>query len=414
LYEKRVPLGVRRARHSAGATWVAHRAVRVGMHKSDKAPEPTMEEILASIRKIIAEEPIGSRPGPSPSSGDGSETAVSESKGLGRGSDPVLPLPSRNDDPSDDRAYSVEEALSELMDGTPQRRAAAGREEPAVKPPAEEEKRGSWLFGRQPSPPSGTQQQSSSGGSGLLGGGLLGQLGGGRQAPERNASERGADSPRAESPSAPASQPAGTHPSAERSRDAGRSGLADFLSRPFGQANEIPKPSAPRFPAPESEANAANPAGQAPSSVATPRPGAPADVHRPAASPLGTALPAGQRPDTMGALGLGTSRPAPSPESDRSEKVVRASEAPRVKEVAPGEPSPEPARASGSAATTPVQSPAASTSQPRTLEDAVADLLRPMLREWLDSNLPRIVERALRAEMAERAKAQNSGGNTRS
>lgn len=35
------------------------------------------------------------------------------------------------------------------------------------------------------------------------------------------------------------------------------------------------------------------------------------------------------------------------------------------------------------------------------MEDAVADLLRPMLRTWLAENMPRIVERALRREMLE-------------
>lgn len=36
----------------------------------------------------------------------------------------------------------------------------------------------------------------------------------------------------------------------------------------------------------------------------------------------------------------------------------------------------------------------------RSLEDAVMHLLRPMLREWLDDNLPRIVEDAVRREVA--------------
>jgi hypothetical protein len=31
----------------------------------------------------------------------------------------------------------------------------------------------------------------------------------------------------------------------------------------------------------------------------------------------------------------------------------------------------------------------------------VAELLRPMLREWLDANMPRIMEKALRIEVAE-------------
>ncbi len=39
--------------------------------------------------------------------------------------------------------------------------------------------------------------------------------------------------------------------------------------------------------------------------------------------------------------------------------------------------------------------------QPRTLEDVVTEMLRPMLREWLEANMPRIVENALRIEVSE-------------
>ena len=34
------------------------------------------------------------------------------------------------------------------------------------------------------------------------------------------------------------------------------------------------------------------------------------------------------------------------------------------------------------------------------MEDTVAELLRPMLRQWLDANMPRVVEKALRVELA--------------
>lgn len=34
----------------------------------------------------------------------------------------------------------------------------------------------------------------------------------------------------------------------------------------------------------------------------------------------------------------------------------------------------------------------------RSLEDTVAELLKPMLREWLDSNMPRIIAKALTPE----------------
>ena len=47
----------------------------------------------------------------------------------------------------------------------------------------------------------------------------------------------------------------------------------------------------------------------------------------------------------------------------------------------------------------------------RTLEDTVAELLRPMLRQWLSDNMPRIVEKALRIEVAQ---SLRPGGKTRS
>jgi cell pole-organizing protein PopZ len=35
----------------------------------------------------------------------------------------------------------------------------------------------------------------------------------------------------------------------------------------------------------------------------------------------------------------------------------------------------------------------------RTLDDIVKDMLRPMLKSWLDDNLPTLVERLVRAEI---------------
>jgi cell pole-organizing protein PopZ len=35
----------------------------------------------------------------------------------------------------------------------------------------------------------------------------------------------------------------------------------------------------------------------------------------------------------------------------------------------------------------------------RTLEDLVKEMLRPMLKSWLDDNLPSLVERIVRAEI---------------
>ena len=48
--------------------------------------------------------------------------------------------------------------------------------------------------------------------------------------------------------------------------------------------------------------------------------------------------------------------------------------------------------------------PASAAEPTRTMEDTVAELLRPMLRQWLDTNMPRVVEKALRVELAASAK----------
>jgi uncharacterized protein len=39
------------------------------------------------------------------------------------------------------------------------------------------------------------------------------------------------------------------------------------------------------------------------------------------------------------------------------------------------------------------------------IEDTTADLLRPMLRQWLSDNMPRMVEKALSIELAESVKS---------
>ncbi len=126
-------------------------------------------------------------------------------------------------------------------------------------------------------------------------------------------------------------------------------------------------------------------------------------------------------------------KPAPPPPPSVLETFVPAAESapePRKPEVRASEPraseppqAPEPpwlvipSRAPDQvrAAETPPQSPRDETDLPSTLpatasesaldrhmEDAVADLLRPLLKTWLAENMPKIVERALRREMTER------------
>lgn len=62
------------------------------------------------------------------------------------------------------------------------------------------------------------------------------------------------------------------------------------------------------------------------------------------------------------------------------------------------------------AAEAPVQSVAAVHQPIDSIENATADLLRPMLRQWLAENMPRMVEKALHIEVAESVKAQRKSG----
>jgi cell pole-organizing protein PopZ len=40
----------------------------------------------------------------------------------------------------------------------------------------------------------------------------------------------------------------------------------------------------------------------------------------------------------------------------------------------------------------------------RTLEDAVTDMLRPMLEKWVEANMPRLMEKALRGDLSKSSK----------
>ena len=87
--------------------------------------------------------------------------------------------------------------------------------------------------------------------------------------------------------------------------------------------------------------------------------------------------------------------PDPAPSTDF---IPIAPIAPAPVVMAPVEhvPPPVPASVPHEAATTPAA--------PAPIEDSTADLLRPMLRQWLAENMPRMVEKALHIEVAESVK----------
>ena len=45
--------------------------------------------------------------------------------------------------------------------------------------------------------------------------------------------------------------------------------------------------------------------------------------------------------------------------------------------------------------------PSSMDASPRTLEDSIKDMLRPMLRQWLDENMARVLTTALKDELRE-------------
>ena len=80
-----------------------------------------------------------------------------------------------------------------------------------------------------------------------------------------------------------------------------------------------------------------------------------------------------------------------------------ASAIPLTPVVDPAQPAYRPQPIAASAALAPQAAPAAGGAS-RTLEDAVADMLRPMLQQWVAENMPRIIEKALRVEVAQTVK----------
>lgn len=127
-------------------------------------------------------------------------------------------------------------------------------------------------------------------------------------------------------------------------------------------------------------------------------------------------------------------QPHDEPPQARSERPARPDASPRPAEQrrhdtaagaqpAPPPPAPRRVEAARSGDMEPLLSPVAQASvtsafgaltasmqaqNPSIVEEAVRDMLRPMLKEWLDQNLPTIVERLVRAEIERVARGGNS------
>ena len=98
---------------------------------------------------------------------------------------------------------------------------------------------------------------------------------------------------------------------------------------------------------------------------------------------------------------VGSTQPAPAAEPDPDDEI----EALADDDDAAAQPAPaaaRPARARKGAAAAAATAPAAVAAAPagRTVEDFLAELIRPQVKAWLDANLPEIIQKMAAEEIA--------------
>jgi cell pole-organizing protein PopZ len=114
-----------------------------------------------------------------------------------------------------------------------------------------------------------------------------------------------------------------------------------------------------------------------------------------------------ERVETLGDLDVYTPTVSEEPEEPPPVAAAAAEYEPEPAPVAPGEGLVGPIAASAAASafgqlSAAIQMPA----DGRTLEDVVRELLRPLLKDWLDSNLPQIVQATVDREVERIARGQ--------
>ncbi len=310
------------------------------MNMTEKNGQPSMEEILASIRRIIAEEPQSY-----PHNGELRGTPIMLKGDVLKG-DGVLEDASDFDLPAIFRASpppaQVERSAPLLGRLTDAIRNATAASSDGRATPADDEFQGSGA---------GDTGADKGGFSGLS------SLTSARSGAERTGPSNG--------------KPVSAEPSPASSRaqsdDEPKRIMAPFKDTHFTLM------SAATVTAP-----AAQPAAPSPVAAFAPPPAAAAPAEKPRAADVGTIIPHEFER---------ASRPGPS-----------------VERAAPVTMPPPPLPTAGPARSASDQAPPASADQTGTIEDATADLLRPMLRQWLADNMPRMVEKALHIEIAESVK----------
>jgi hypothetical protein len=403
-----------------------------------------MDEILASIRKIISEEPpgsvaLGKAPPPAPAMTPPQRATPSPFH--------AMELPPLGAASAPSSLHDIDDDIADLIDEAPDSTAlpAMGLSElRAPEPVREAPKRSGWLFGRgsgaaspssppPPSPaakPSGTESR--------------------RPAPmtdaidiARSLGRRPSDAPAPlKDRAAPVADPFQLVPRPSSYTPAAMPPVkaqAPFAEMPpfppLGGRESEPRTeprTEPKIEA-KAEADAAEPAPRSLDDL--PPLGATATAAAVAvAEQLARGLPGLDQPTPMQAVApvvADVVRPAPfvpAPAPAAPEPVAVSEPEPVVVEAAPPAPAvvePEPVRFEGHAAAIAalINGPEATAEAPvvpavavtagaapevampvpgvaKTLEEAVAEMLKPMLRQWLDQHMPGIVEKVIKAELA--------------
>jgi uncharacterized protein len=361
------------------------------MDITQKNGQPSMEEILASIRRIIAEEPAGAaqsidfnrRPIMLRQEGDGEEATEFDLPAIFRHSaspQPEKPTP----------------LLGRLTDAI--RNATTANGERAVPQPLE-----TGSDGAGPGGPSGPHAEAAPHQS--LSSLKIAHGDAGKEASSLDPAPFVHEGPVGASNAAAVEPTVGV---GQTSGEGVRRVMAPFkdtmflrLADPHGGPAPVPDTHSPASAAPLVPEYVA-PGVAAAETSAPPAPGNQRDpVVRPVTVDFTAIVP--QRLDRGGLVGRIPGEPVEHGPASSPLRPVEA--APPVTPVAPLTPPPLQAQAvietqSGSQ----TSSAAASGAPVGTIEDATADLLRPMLRQWLAENMPRMVEKALHIEVAESVK----------
>jgi hypothetical protein len=364
------------------------------MDITEKNGQPSMEEILASIRRIIAEEPAGS-----PTIELKSKViSVNPEQSLDEPSEFDLPAIFRTPAPAPEKSTPLLGRLTDAIRGataaTPESRAARAGDEAGAEPADH----GGGGHGNATSQPFGT----------------LSSLKGGRHEPLGSEQRHGEDGypdsvhpAPADAPPAPALVKASS-PGWKFGRSSApppaveeevKRIMAPFKDTHFLNITPSSQPTEPASPPSSSPLPA--PAPQAPARRVDFGAIIPAHLDLPGVPSIEQRRHVESSPEPSAAPWL--ERPNPPHQVDNLSPVAANPLTPSYHEAAALRPPPPPMAQDEHyppfRATVPLS--AHESSATGTIEDTTAELLRPMLRQWLADNMPRMVEKALHIEVAE-------------